>query len=137
MSSTAFRFTFALVPLDGLEYAEQVTTPDEHYFADLSARYADRAHSYYKPYRKPLHAGYVRAWTAAKVDHRADPLVPAMKPLNYVQRDGAWADKSRVLEPNRWSLSRQRWVLSERKERRLKARQRDKHLRHRYREQGW
>jgi hypothetical protein len=99
--------------------------------------YTDRAYAHYGPFRKVQYVGLKRAWFAAKADHHEDPNVPIMKPLDYMQYDGSYADKERSHEAiNRWSHARQRYVLNEQKQRRMKLRQRDARLRQSQREYG-
>lgn len=99
--------------------------------------HADRAFAHYGPFRKVQYVGLKRAWFAAYADHREDPTIPKMRPLDYVQYDGSWSDKERSHEAiNRWSHARQRFILNEQKQRRMKLRQRDAHLRQRQREYG-
>ncbi|SRR5579875_2716945 len=114
--------------------------PGHHhkYYADRSLRARDRACAHYGPFRRVQCSGLVRAWHGAKVDHCVDPIVPRMRPLDKIHMDNSYAEEYRSEEAiNRWSPIRQRWLLAERKKRRLKARQQDRHERQRQREWGW
>ncbi len=108
------------------------------YYADRFLPAGDRGLDHYGSFRKIKRIGRFRAWAAAKVDHRADSLIPPMRALDQVYIDSFQAEVARSEEAiNRWSNARQRWVLLERKTRCAKMRQQQRKERQRQREWGW
>ena len=77
----------------------------------------------YGTFRAIQHIGQLRAYEAARADHRADPQEPAPRQIHDIIKEGSWADifpsYTRV---NRYARTRGRLIETAAKQRRLKAR---------------
>ncbi len=75
-----------------------------------------------RDYRTIHYVGLLRAWHAAWTDHRENPSLPTMRPLDSVQRDGS-AKKLRSYKwVNRAQIARS--ILRQRGRRRRQRRHR-------------